>query len=164
MKDHVIQLRNVGIRFRHHVVLHGIDLEVPRGQTLCVIGESGCGKTVLLKLMIGLLRPTTGSVYFDHRDLSTLNEAELTQDADSVWVSCFRWRRCSTACRSTTTWHLVCGSMGGGRRRTIAQSGSGSVAGGGIAAGYRAEEAGRALRRACGSGSGWRGRLRSTRR
>ncbi len=75
----VIELHNVGIRFRHHVVLHGISLEVPRGQTLCVIGESGCGKTVLLKLMIGLLTPTTGTVSFDGKDLSKLSEAQLTR-------------------------------------------------------------------------------------
>ncbi|HEU5115465.1 MAG TPA: ATP-binding cassette domain-containing protein, partial [Isosphaeraceae bacterium] len=51
----------------------------PRGQTVCIIGESGCGKTVLLKLMIGLLRPTRGTVRFDGRDLAKLTEAELTR-------------------------------------------------------------------------------------
>jgi phospholipid/cholesterol/gamma-HCH transport system ATP-binding protein len=75
----VIELDRVTIRFRHHVVLRDLSLRVPRGQTLCVIGESGCGKTVLLKLMIGLLRPTHGTVRFQGRDLATLGDAELTR-------------------------------------------------------------------------------------
>lgn len=75
----IIQLVNLSMRFRHHTVLREIDLAVQRGQTLCVIGESGCGKTVLLKLMIGLLKPTHGVVNFDGRDLATLSDAELTR-------------------------------------------------------------------------------------
>jgi len=74
----VIELSDVSIRFRHHTVLRGINLSVPRGQTLSVIGESGCGKTVLLKLMIALLRPSVGVVRFDGRDLSKLGEHELS--------------------------------------------------------------------------------------
>ncbi len=75
----IIALSGLSMRFRHHEVLRDINLAIPRGQTLCIIGESGCGKTVMLKLMIGLLRPTTGDVRFDGRDLATLNESELTR-------------------------------------------------------------------------------------
>src|SRR5215470_14779956 len=60
-------------------VLEKINLEIPRGQTLVVIGESGCGKTVLWKLMIGLLRPTQGKVTFDGKVLTDLGDAELTR-------------------------------------------------------------------------------------
>ncbi len=65
--------------FGSHPVLRGIDLEVPRGQTLAVIGESGCGKTVLLKIIIGLVRPTGGRVVFDGRNLADLADRELTR-------------------------------------------------------------------------------------
>jgi phospholipid/cholesterol/gamma-HCH transport system ATP-binding protein len=75
----IIELAGLSLRFRHHPVLRDIDLQVHRGETLCVIGESGCGKTVLLKLIIGLLTPTKGSVRFDGRDLAALTEAELTR-------------------------------------------------------------------------------------
>jgi phospholipid/cholesterol/gamma-HCH transport system ATP-binding protein len=75
----VIELEGLSLRFRHIPVLREIDIRVKRGETLCIIGESGCGKTVLLKLMIGLLKPTKGTVRFDGRDLAQLSEAELTR-------------------------------------------------------------------------------------
>ena len=75
----ILQLAGLSMRFRNQVILRDITLDVPRGQTLCVIGESGCGKTVLLKLMIGLLRPTSGTVSFDGRDLATLTGTELNR-------------------------------------------------------------------------------------
>lgn len=65
--------------FARQRVLHDISLAVPKGQTLVVIGESGCGKTVLLKLLIGLLRPTEGRVIFDGKVLADLGDRELTQ-------------------------------------------------------------------------------------
>lgn len=75
---HVIELLDLTMRFRQQTVLREITLRIRKGQTLCVIGESGCGKTVLLKLMIGLLRPTRGVVKFDGRDLAGLDEHDLT--------------------------------------------------------------------------------------
>jgi phospholipid/cholesterol/gamma-HCH transport system ATP-binding protein len=75
----VIALAAVSIHFNGQRVLENVQLDVQRGQTLVVVGESGCGKTVLLKLITGLLRPTRGRVLFDGRDLATLGERELTQ-------------------------------------------------------------------------------------
>jgi phospholipid/cholesterol/gamma-HCH transport system ATP-binding protein len=72
-------LEEVGVQFGAQTVLHGINLAMPRGKTLVVVGQSGCGKTVLLRLMIGLLRPTTGRVLFDSKDLASLNDRELTK-------------------------------------------------------------------------------------
>ena len=67
------------MRFGRQPVLRKINLAIPRGQTLVVIGESGCGKTVLLKSLIGLIRPTNGEVFFDGRDLRTLNDRLLAE-------------------------------------------------------------------------------------
>jgi phospholipid/cholesterol/gamma-HCH transport system ATP-binding protein len=61
-------------------VLREIDLLIPRGQTLAIIGESGCGKTVFLKTIIGLIRPTDGFVTFDGRRIDQLNEKDLTHE------------------------------------------------------------------------------------
>ncbi len=73
----IIELEGVTMRFRQQTILRDIDLKIERGQSLCIIGESGCGKTVMLKLMIGLLRPTEGVVRFDGRDLASLDEREM---------------------------------------------------------------------------------------
>src|SRR5262245_21119287 len=75
----LIQLQHVSMRFGGQQVLHEISLDIPRGQTLVVIGESGCGKTVLLKLIIGLLKATSGRVLFDGKVLVELDDAELTR-------------------------------------------------------------------------------------
>ncbi len=75
----LIALEHVGMEFGGQRVLHDLDLGIPRGQTLVVIGESGCGKTVLLKLIIGLLRPTAGRVLFDGMVLADLGDRELTR-------------------------------------------------------------------------------------
>src|SRR2546425_11467202 len=75
----LIVLDRVAVEFGTQKVLRDICLEVPRGQTLVVIGESGCGKTVLLKLIIGLLQPNAGRVLFDGQRLAELSERELTR-------------------------------------------------------------------------------------
>jgi phospholipid/cholesterol/gamma-HCH transport system ATP-binding protein len=75
----LLELKQVAVRFGTQQVLRAINLRVVRGQTLAIIGESGCGKTVLLKLLIGLQPPTEGQVLFDGRALSQLDERELTR-------------------------------------------------------------------------------------
>ncbi len=60
----LIALQSISMIFGAQQVLRNVSVAVPAGQTLVVIGESGCGKTVLLKLLVGLLRPTEGKVVF----------------------------------------------------------------------------------------------------
>ena len=75
----LLEVEDLWVAFEGHLVLRNIHLQVPRGQTLAVIGESGCGKTVLLKTLIGLIRPSRGQVVFDGLNLSQLGEKELTR-------------------------------------------------------------------------------------
>jgi phospholipid/cholesterol/gamma-HCH transport system ATP-binding protein len=58
-------------------VLRDISIDLEPGQTLVVLGESGCGKTVLLKTMIGLIRPSSGAVLFEGASLASLNDRSL---------------------------------------------------------------------------------------
>lgn len=61
------------------MVLRDVSLTVEDGETVAIIGESGCGKTVLLKTMLRLFKPDNGSVIFDGHDLSALTYFELAQ-------------------------------------------------------------------------------------
>jgi len=73
-----IVLRGVSKSFGELKVLDGLDFEVAEGESIVVLGGSGTGKSVLLKHIIGLLRPDAGSVEVDGVDLSTLSSTELT--------------------------------------------------------------------------------------
>jgi phospholipid/cholesterol/gamma-HCH transport system ATP-binding protein len=73
----LLRVDGVGVRFGRQEVLRDIALDLDAGQTLVILGESGCGKTVLLKTMIGLVRPTTGDVRFEDRSLARMSEREL---------------------------------------------------------------------------------------
>ncbi len=75
----LVVIEGLAVSFGRQHVLRDIDLTVNQGQTLAIIGESGCGKTVLLKTVIGLIRPTQGSVRFDDREMSALPEDELAR-------------------------------------------------------------------------------------
>lgn len=75
----LVELVGMHVDFDENSVLRDINLVVARGETLAIIGESGCGKTVLLKTIIGLLKPTRGDVLFDGRNLSHMTERELTR-------------------------------------------------------------------------------------
>ncbi len=75
----IIQLVNVHKRFGNLVVLNGVNLSLVAGQTTVIIGESGSGKSVLLKHIVRLLRPDEGEVHFKGRRIDDMSERELTE-------------------------------------------------------------------------------------
>jgi len=66
----MIELRGVQKTFGSNHVLRGIDLMLPRGQSMVVIGGSGTGKSVLLKCILGLVRPDAGTITLDGQDVA----------------------------------------------------------------------------------------------
>jgi phospholipid/cholesterol/gamma-HCH transport system ATP-binding protein len=73
----LLELRDVSKTFHGKVALRGLDLDVRSGETLAVLGASGSGKSVLLKLIIGLIKPEAGRIVFDGQDLVPLDEQAL---------------------------------------------------------------------------------------
>jgi phospholipid/cholesterol/gamma-HCH transport system ATP-binding protein len=73
----MIQLRGVSKRLGSKQVLEGLDLDVPTGITMVILGRSGSGKSVLLKHIIGLMHPDEGRIEVDGQDIAHLSEAEL---------------------------------------------------------------------------------------
>src|SRR5437868_5706459 len=73
----LIELRNVHKRFGRLVVLNGVSLGIEEGQSVVVIGASGSGKSVMLKHIVGLLKPDRGEVWFDGRRIDDLGEREM---------------------------------------------------------------------------------------
>ncbi|WP_182867068.1 ABC transporter ATP-binding protein [Rhodopirellula sp. JC639] len=77
-KQHLIEVRNLDVSFHGQTVLKDINVAIEAGETVAVIGESGCGKTVFMKTIVGLIAPTRGTIHFDGQDLSTLSPAALS--------------------------------------------------------------------------------------
>jgi phospholipid/cholesterol/gamma-HCH transport system ATP-binding protein len=73
----LIELKKVSKSFGRLVVLDELDLSISEGESITVIGASGTGKSVLLKHIVGLLRPDTGEVWFDGQEIDTMTERQL---------------------------------------------------------------------------------------
>lgn len=73
----MIQIQNLKKRFGDNEVLKGVNLEVHPGETLVIIGKSGCGKSVLLKHIVGLIKPDEGSVIIEGQTISSMSRKEL---------------------------------------------------------------------------------------
>jgi phospholipid/cholesterol/gamma-HCH transport system ATP-binding protein len=75
----VIRIIDLKKRFDDKWVTKGVNLEIPDGQMTCIIGQSGEGKSVLLKQIIGLIKPTDGKIYVNDIDITVLSDRELNK-------------------------------------------------------------------------------------
>lgn len=73
----MIEIIDVHKSFGEKKVLEGVNLKINEGETLAIIGRSGCGKSVLLKHIVGLLFPDSGSIKIEGKDLNTVSTSEL---------------------------------------------------------------------------------------
>lgn len=73
----MIEIKGLTKSFNSHKVLDSLNLRVEKGQTKVIIGRSGCGKSVLLKHIVGILKPDKGEVFIDGQDITKLNDKKL---------------------------------------------------------------------------------------
>lgn len=73
----VIHFKNISKSYNNNLVLNDFNLKINKGEFITIIGSSGCGKTIVLKLINGLLTPESGSVYINGKDISSVNQIEL---------------------------------------------------------------------------------------
>lgn len=69
----MLKMEHVNVYYGESHVLHDIELEIPRGKTVCLLGRNGVGKTTLLKGIIGLLPARKGKIYFNDQDITGLS-------------------------------------------------------------------------------------------
>ena len=75
----MIWIEDLWKNFENKGVLTGLELYVPRGETLVIMGQSGCGKSVLLKMITGLMKPDQGKIWFDGEDITALTQKALNR-------------------------------------------------------------------------------------
>lgn len=77
--EHVVELRDVVLNFGEKHVLDGVSLAVDSQQRLVIIGQSGAGKTTILRLVLGILHPNHGSIFYEGRNIFRFNPEQLEQ-------------------------------------------------------------------------------------
>lgn len=75
----MIEIINISKSFDGHKVLDNLNMTINTGETTVIIGRSGCGKSVLLKHIIGLLKPDSGHILIDGKDVARMDEKELNE-------------------------------------------------------------------------------------
>ncbi len=75
--EKIISIRNLQVRFEENEVLKDINLEVNSGESLVIVGSSGCGKSILLKTILGLIKPSGGDIYIFGEKITSLPEKKI---------------------------------------------------------------------------------------
>jgi phospholipid/cholesterol/gamma-HCH transport system ATP-binding protein len=75
--NYIVEFNNIYKSFANKVVLKGLNLSIYEGETLVILGRSGCGKSVSLKILLGLIQPDEGTVFVENTEISSLPEKKL---------------------------------------------------------------------------------------
>lgn len=74
--DNIIEVRDLVVKYGDRTVLNGLNLEVRRGEIFVILGGSGSGKSTLLRNLVGLMRPTSGTISFDGADFTAMDDEQ----------------------------------------------------------------------------------------
>jgi phospholipid/cholesterol/gamma-HCH transport system ATP-binding protein len=83
----VLSLRNLRVSYAEREILHGINFDVMRGETLVILGGSGSGKSTLLRTLVGLEKPSAGEIWIKGRDLAKTSTAEMDEIRTKIGMS-----------------------------------------------------------------------------
>ena len=86
MNRSMIKVRSLAKAIGRQEILRGVDLDVAKGETLVIIGRSGGGKSVLLKHLVGLMKPDTGEIWIDGQDIVGMSERNLAAIRQKVGI------------------------------------------------------------------------------
>jgi len=85
--ESVLSLRNLRVSYGEREILHGINFDVVRGETLVILGGSGSGKSTLLRTLVGLEKPSAGEIWIKGRDIAKISAAEMDEIRRKIGMS-----------------------------------------------------------------------------
>jgi phospholipid/cholesterol/gamma-HCH transport system ATP-binding protein len=85
--ESVISLRDLRVQYGDTEILHGVEFEVKRGETLVILGGSGSGKSTLLRALVGLEQPSSGQIWIKGRNIAAIPQAELDEIRKRIGMS-----------------------------------------------------------------------------
>lgn len=112
-----IEFRNVSLSFGDQLVVNDVSFTLTEGEMICLTGISGSGKSVLLRLAMGLLKPDSGRIFIEGREIENLDESELIEIRGGLMGMVFQEDSSSPAYQFMRTPPIVSKSMAGLRKR-----------------------------------------------
>jgi len=86
-REPMVSLRNLRVNYGEREILHGLSLEVLRGETLVILGGSGSGKSTLLRTLVGLERPSSGEIWLRGKNLAVISDIEMNETRKRIGMS-----------------------------------------------------------------------------
>ncbi len=77
MENYIIKIKDLVTYYGNRKILDGINLQIKQGETIVILGRSGCGKSTFLRHIIGLSKPTSGQIFIKNHDITKMSEDEL---------------------------------------------------------------------------------------
>ncbi len=87
ISESMISLRDLRVSYGDREILHGIGLDVERGETLVILGGSGSGKSTLLRSLVGLEKPSSGQIFIKGKDIASASPAEMDEIRKKIGMS-----------------------------------------------------------------------------
>src|SRR6202047_5284759 len=85
--DTMISVRDLRVNYGDREILHGINFDVKRGETLVILGGSGSGKSTLLRTLVGLEKPSSGEIWIKGKNIAAIPDAEMDEIRKKIGMS-----------------------------------------------------------------------------